>query len=149
MLLFLVNTPPDTVFPQTLKILLVAAICAVVSGIVITAVLFLVEAVRSKTYAPYRATLVNEGALLLEDTARRRVGDRNVKGRLFLTEQSLSFFASPTEVRRIPVSEILQVNISDAKRGEVTVGTTSMEYEVFSVSDARCWFDAIGDFPKN
>jgi hypothetical protein len=43
MLLFLVNTPPDSVLPQTLKILLVAAICGIVSGIFFTALLLILD----------------------------------------------------------------------------------------------------------
>jgi hypothetical protein len=148
MLLFLINTPPDSVLPQTLKILLVAVICALVSGIVITGVLFLVEFFRAKIYAPYRTELATEGEILLEDTASRLVNDTLVKGWLFLTPKTLAFFSSQKEQRRIPVSDISEIQISDAKKGQITVSTTSMESEVFSVSDALAWFNAVGDLSK-
>lgn len=149
MLLFLINTPPDSVLPQTLKILLVATICALVSGIVITGILFLVELIRSKIYDPYRAKLASEGEILLEDSARRLLSETMVKGWLFLTPQSLSFYTSGKELRRIVVADITSVQITDPKKGQITVSTSAMESEVFVVSDALAWFNAIGNLQKD
>lgn len=148
MLLFLINTPPDSVLPQTLKILLVAVICAVVSGVVITGVLFLIEIFRAKTYAPFRAELSEEGEILLEDSASRLVGDRMVKGWLFLTPKALSFYGSQKELRRIALSELSEIQITDPKKGQITISTSSMESEVFAVADALAWFNAVGDISK-
>ena len=147
MLLFLVNTPPDSVLPQTLKILLVAAICAVISGIVITGFLFLAEFIRLKKYASCRAELTEE-TVLLEDSARRLLGETMVKGQLFLTSQCLVFCSKEKELRRISLSEISQVQITDPKRGQITVTTDSMESEVYGVYDALTWFNVIGDRTK-
>ncbi len=149
MLLFLINTPPDSVLPQTLKILLIAALCALVSGIVITGILFLTEWIRAKTYDPYRAELAQEGKILLEDSARRLLSDRMIKGWLFLTPRSLSFYTSQKELRRIAVEDIASVQISDPKKGQITVRTEAQESEVFTVSDALAWFNAIGDLHKD
>jgi hypothetical protein len=147
MLLFLVNTPPDSVLPQTLKILLVAAICAVVSGIVITGILFLAEFIRVKKYASCRSELTEE-TVLLEDSARRLVGETMVKGQLFLTSKSLVFCSSQKQTRKISLSEISQVQITDPKKGQITVTTDSEESEVYTVYDALTWFNAIGDGKK-
>ncbi len=144
MLLFLVNTPPDSVLPQTLKILLVAAICAVVSGIVITGILFLLEIFRAKKYASCRAELTEE-SILLEDAARRLVRENLVKGQLFLTSKNLVFCSGQKEIRRISLSEIAQVQITDPKKGQITVTTDSTESEVYAVYDALTWFNAIGE----
>ncbi len=148
MLLFLVNTPPDSVFPQTLKILLVAAICGVVSGIFFTGVLFLWDVIRSKTYDPYRKELSSEGEILLEDGAKRLLFDGFVRGWLFLTSQTISFFDSKKECRRISVADVESVQITDPKRNQITVTTLSGGSEVFFVSDALAWFNAIGDLHK-
>lgn len=148
MLLFLINTPPDSVFPQTLKIFLVAVICALISGVAITGVLFLIEIFRAKTYAPCRAELSAEGEILLEDSASRLVGDRMVKGWLFLTQNSLSFYTSQKELRCIPLSDIRGIQISDPKKGHISLSTAAMESEVFAVSDALAWFNAVGDISK-
>ncbi len=144
MLLFLINTPPDSVLLQTLKTLLVAAICALVSGIAITGILFLVEFFRAKTYAPYRAELAGDGEILLEDSASRILEDRTVKGWLFLTPKSLAFFSSQNQPWRIDLSDISEIQISDAKKGQITVSTATQS-EIFSVSDALAWFNAVGD----
>ncbi len=148
MFLFLLNTPPDSVLPQTLKILLVSAICAVVSGIVITGVLFLVEGIRAKTYDPYRKQLALEGEILLEDGAKRLVSDRWVRGWLFLTSQSLSFYNQEKELRRLSAEEISSVQITDPKHNQITVTAGDASSEVFTVSDALAWFEAIGNLQK-
>ncbi len=148
MLLFLINTPPDSVFPQTLKILLVAAICALVSGVVITGILFLLEIFRAKPFTPCRAELSEEGEILLEDSASRLVDGKMVKGWLFLTKNSLSFYTSQKELRRIALTDISEVQITDPKKGQITLSTTAMESEVFAVSDALAWFNAVGDVSK-
>ena len=148
MLLFLINTPADSVLPQTLKILLVAAVCAVVSGIFFTAVLFLLELYRSKTYAPFRQQLASEGEIVLEDSAKRLFADRLVRGWLFLTPVSLTFCDSKKEMHRIPVEDIDSVQITDPKRNQITITLTSAQTEVLLVSDALSWFNAIGDLRK-
>lgn len=145
MILFLFNTPADSVFLQTLKILLVAVICAAVSGTVITGVLFLLEFFRAKTYDPYRQELKAEGDMILEDSARRLVSDKMVKGWLFLTPSSLTFYDTAKQVRKIVVSEIESVQITDPKAGNIAVVTVSGASEIFSVPDALAWFNAIGD----
>jgi hypothetical protein len=149
MLLFLVNTPPDSVLPQTLKILLVAAICGIVSGIFFTALLLILDLIRSKTYDPYRKELASEGEILLEDSSKRLLSDRFVRGWMFLTQQSLTFYDAKKECRRLPVSEIDTVQITDPKRNQITVTALSGEAEVFTVSDALAWFNAIGDLQKD
>ncbi len=148
MLLFLVNTPPDSVFLQTLKILLVAVICSLVSGAAITGVLFLVELFRAKAYAPYRQKLAEEGAILLEDSARRIFRGKAAKGRLFLTQKSLSFYSSESEAFSISISDITGIQISDAKKGEITLFLPQDGSAVFLVSDALAWFDAVGELQK-
>lgn len=149
MFLFLVNTPPDSVLPQTLKILLVAAICGVVAGIFFTALLLILDAIHAKTFDPYRKELASEGEILLEDSAKRLTADRLVRGWLFLTKESLSFYHAKGESRRLAVSEIDTVQITDPKRNQVTVTASSGESEVFVVSDALAWFHTIGDLQND
>ncbi len=144
MILFLLNTPADAVFLQTLKILLISVICAVVSGIAFTAILFLAEFIRSKKYNPYRKELEAGGKILIEDFARRLLGDKLVSGWLFLTEKSLSFHSGKDEIRCIPNEDISAVEITDPKRGQITVSMVNLEVETFTVSDALAWFNAIG-----
>ena len=148
MLLFIVNTPADSVLPQTLKILLIAAICGVVSGIFFTVVLFLLEIFNAKTYAPFRQQLASEGDIVLEDFAKRLVSDRLVRGWLFLTPAALTFCDSKKEMHRIPAEEIDSVQITDPKRNQITVTMTTSQTEVLLVSDALSWFNAIGDLQK-
>ncbi len=145
MILFLFNTPADAVFPQTLKILLVSVIFALISGVLFTLILFLADLIRSKKYDPYRQELAAEGTILAEDFARRLLGNKLVPGWLFLTETSLSFYSAQKELRRISTEDITSVEITDPKRGQITVSMASMEVETFTVSDALIWFHAIGD----
>ncbi len=149
MLLFLFNTPSDAVFKDTMNVLLISAACAVVCGMIFTGMLFLADRIRAKRYDPYRQELSAEGTILLDDSARRLVMDKLVPGWLFLTEQSLSFFSSQKELRRIPMEEISSVAITDPKRGQITLSMTTMEVETFAVSDALAWFQAVGDLQKN
>ncbi|MBQ1272101.1 MAG: hypothetical protein IIY12_01215, partial [Clostridia bacterium] len=145
MILFLFNTPAESVFLQTLKILLVAAICAAVSGTVITGILFLLEHFRSKAYDPCRQELKAEGEMILEDAVKRLVSDKMVKGWLFLTPSSLTFYDGAKQASKIAVSEIESVQIIDPKAGNISVATVAGASEVFSVGDALAWFNAIGD----
>lgn len=146
--LFIINTPSDATFTEVLKLLFVALICAVISGVFLSLLILLVEHLRSKRFDGFRAELRESGReLRVEDKASRLLDGKQVHGRLFLTEETLLFRPSSKDVGclEIALKEISSVEITDPRRCQVTVSLSSLEAETFTVTDPVAWFHLLGD----
>ena len=144
--LFLMNTPPDANFMYTLKVLLAAAIVTAVCGIVFSGILLIADRIRAKKFDPFRKELEGAEPILLEDYVRRTVGEKEIRGFLFLTGKHLYFKSKTASADRIlSLADVESVQISDPKKCRITVTLTSGETDIFTVSDPLPWFHQIGD----
>lgn len=144
--LFIVNTPADATFLEVLKLLLVAVICAVISGVILTLFVFLTDLIRDKKYDAVRTHIRKTEEIREEDRGARLLSGKSVRGMLFLTDQHLFFQSSDTSETPYCIARehITSVEITDPRRCEITVVLQSMEVETFSMSDPRRWFDLLG-----
>lgn len=146
MFLFLVNTPANATLFETLKLLFVAVICALVSGLFLSLVIYFFDMLRFKRFASFRQELSEKDPILLEDNVSRLLDGKQVAGRLFLTSSVLVFKPyGRTEDRSILTQDVSSVEITDPRRCRITVNTASMEAETFAVPDPLLWFNTLGD----
>ena len=144
--LYLFNSPAEFTMKEHLMSLLAAAIMALISGVFLGCVFYLIEYLRAKRFDAYRQELKVHGELVLEERASRLILDKACSGRLFLTDRLLVFRPSRDgdEECVLSLSDIATVQITDPRRCHLTVTMNSELRETFVVIDPREWFDLLG-----
>ena len=144
--LYLFHSPAEYTTREHLISLFVAAVMALLTGVILGLIFHLAETLRMRRFNGFRAELKSRGELLREEKATRSLRGVGVGGHLFLTDSALVFrpFRSDGEECVLDRSLIETVQITDPRRCMITVTLKDGGRETFTVTDPREWFDLLG-----